>query len=391
MSPYRVLYLNHGAKPSGAEFALYRMLGARDPSRIEPIVVFGEDGPAVDLMREIGVETHVSPLSPRVREVRKDTLGAGAFLHLGRLSLFGAYAVRIAAFARQHKAQIIHTNTIKAHLYGALASRLAFIPLVWHIRDYVNESYLPRAAVKVVRGLARHAPRHIIGVSASVMQQLQLEGQRQRSTVILDGLGDQELAREMNPGGFEPKGRRVRIGIVGRVARWKGQHIFLEAAAKVISAGYDAEFTIIGAPLFGEETYEAGLRQGAARLRIADRVEFLGFRRDVAAELGKLDILVHASITGEPFGQVVIEGMAAGLPVIASRGGGVPEIITDGENGLLTTMGDSAGLAEAIMRLLANPAEAQRLGRAGYEHVRKHFRASRGANKVADIYEEILK
>ena len=389
--PYRVLYLNHGAKPSGAEFALWRMLGARDRQRIQPVILFGEEGPAADFMREVGVETHVLPLTGKVREVRKDTLGVGAFLHLGRLGAFAAYARRVAAFARAQRAQIIHTNTIKAHLYGALAGRLAGLPVVWHLRDYVNASYFPRPAVRVVRFLARHAPRHVVGVSRSVLDQLQLGDGGRRSTVVLDGLAEEELAAGPNtrptPG---PGSGPVRIGIVGRLARWKGQHVFIEAAARVVAAGYDAEFVVVGAALFGEEDYEAGLRRQAETLGLAGRVKFLGFTRDVVGELRKLDVLVHASTTGEPFGQVIVEGMAVGLPVVASRGGGVPEIITDGENGLLTPMGDAPALAAALLSLLGDPALAQRLGRAGYEHVRSGFRASRGAGQVADIYQAIL-
>ena len=388
--PYRVLYLNHAAKASGAEFALWRMLGASDRRRVHPLILFGEEGPAADFMREIGVETHVLPLTGKVREVRKDTLGVGALLHVGRLGLIGAYAARIAAFARCHRVQVIHTNTIKAHLYGALAGRLAGLPVVWHLRDYVNETYFPRAAVKLVRWLARIAPRHIIGVSRSVMDQLRLDGARERSTVILDGLGDEELRAEMNPSPPPGGSKKMRVGIVGRLARWKGQHVFIEAAGKIVAAGYDAEFVVVGAPLFGEEDYAASLRQQVQNLGLTDRVEFRGFTRDVVGELRKLDVLVHASTTGEPFGQVIIEGMAVGLPVIATRGGGVPEIITPGENGLLTPMGDADALAKALCSLFDDPATAQRLGRAGYEHVRQHFRASDGARQVADIYERIL-
>lgn len=389
LSQYRVLYLNHAAKASGAEFALWRMLGASDRRRVRPMVLFGEEGPAADFMREIDVETHVLPLTGKVREVRKDTLGAGALLHVGRLGLIGVYATRIAAFARRHRVQVIHTNTIKAHLYGALAGRLAGLPVVWHLRDYVNEAYFPRAAVKLVRWLARCAPRHIIGVSRSVVEQLQLTNSRERTTVVLDGLGDAELRVETNSRFSLGSPRKVRIGIVGRLAAWKGQHIFLEAA-KIVAAGHDAEFIIVGAPLFGEEAYETSLRQQARKLGIADRVEFRGFTRDVVGELRKMDVLVHASTTGEPFGQVIIEGMAVGLPVVASRGGGVPEIIAHGENGLLVPMGDAPALAAALCSLLDDPAAAQRLGHAGYEHVRQHFRACTGAQQVADIYEKIL-
>ena len=388
-SPVRVLYLNHAAKPSGAEIALRRMLGACDRRRVQPTIVFGEEGPAVDFMREIDVATHVLPLAGKVREARKDTLGVGAFLHLGRLAALGAYAVRLAAFARRHKIQIIHTNTIKAHFYGGIAGCLAGLPVVWHLRDFVNESYFPRAAVRVIRFLAGRLPRHVIAVSHSVMEQLRFNGKPGRATVVLDGLADQELTAAKS----EPSPARTiqtRIGIVGRLTRWKGQHVFLDAAARVLAAGHDAEFVIIGSALFGEDAYEHSLRRQAEALGITHRVRFRGFTPDVAGELGKLDLLVHASTSGEPFGQVILEGMAAGLPVIATRGGGVPEIIYDGENGLLTRMGDSADLAEALLALLTDPARARRLGDNGYRHVREKFRASHGARAVADIYQSIL-
>jgi glycosyltransferase involved in cell wall biosynthesis len=385
-SPRRVLYLNHGARPSGAEFALLRLLGAIDRTKVWPVMLFGEDGPMVQAMREINVETHVLPLTSKVREIRKDTLSFRALLNLGRMALVAGYAVKIAKFARRNRIDVIHSNTIKAHIYGGLAARLAGVPLVWHIRDFVDDSYFPRDAVRIFRSLARHLPSHVIGVSNSVMEKLRLDEGSGRSTVVFDGLSDQELAPYVNGKQHPDPGAPVRIGIVGRLAKWKGQHVFLEAAGKVLKAGHNAEFVIVGAPLFGEENYEEGLRRQARELGISSRVRFLGFIRDVPQVMRGLDILVHASITGEPFGQVITEGMAAGKPVIATRGGGVPEIITHDETGLLVPMGDSDALAAELISLLDNPGKCQRLAKAGHEHVRRNFTAGHGARQVERIY-----
>lgn len=389
-APYKVLYLGHSAKPGGAEFALLRLLGALNRSSVTPVALFGEDGPAVQMLLESGIEAHVLPLTSKVREIRKDTLRAGRLFSPHKLLLMFAYSAQVAAFARRNGIGLIHTNTMKAHIYGALAGRLARLPVVWHVRDYVNSSYFPPAAVKAFRFLARHIPRHVFGVSRSVMQHLELNDGGRRSTVVLDGLADHEFSDAIPSEAQAPAGSMTRIAIVGRLAHWKGQHVFLEAAAKVIRAGCNIRVLIVGAALFGEDAYEADLRRQVEALGIGAKVEFTGFVGDIPELLNTLDILVHASITDEPFGQVIIEGMAAGKPVIATGGGGVPEIITHGQNGLLTPMGDPDALADAVLFLIHNPDVARRLGLCGHQHVRQAFLASNGARKVEDVYERLL-
>ena len=210
--------------------------------------------------------------------------------------------------------------------------------------------------------------------------------------VIHDGLTEQELAEAFRGSDGKAGWRTpIRIGIVGRITRWKGQHVFLEAASRLRAAGReDVRFVIVGAPLFGEEAYEQELRQMVERAGLAEQVEFLGFQEDVPAVLRGLDLLVHASVTPEPFGQVVIEGMAAGLPAIGTDGGGVREIITHGENGLLVPMGDAAALARALEDLLGDPEKARRLALAGQAHVRAHFTAEQAARKIEQVYAEVL-
>jgi glycosyltransferase involved in cell wall biosynthesis len=141
--------------------------------------------------------------------------------------------------------------------------------------------------------------------------------------------------------------------------------------------------------MFGEDAYEAELRRRVVELGIASQVEFLGFRSDVPAVLRTLDILVHASTSADPCPNTVLEGMAEGLAVIGSDGGGVPEMIVEGETGLLAPMGDAEGLARAIESLLVDPARAQRMGQAGFVRVRQEFTAARVARQVEEIYERI--
>ena len=121
-----------------------------------------------------------------------------------------------------------------------------------------------------------------------------------------------------------------------------------------------------------------------------DAVEFTGFRMDVPNLIAGFDVLVHASTIGEPFGQVVIEGMAAAKPIVATNGGGIPEIVIDEVTGLLVPMGDAPAMASAICRVLADPANARRMGQAGRQRALECFTIERTARQAQALYDELL-
>jgi glycosyltransferase involved in cell wall biosynthesis len=125
-------------------------------------------------------------------------------------------------------------------------------------------------------------------------------------------------------------------------------------------------------------------------LNLNDTVDFAGFVENVPSRIAELDIVVPASTTGEPFGQVIIEGMAEQKPVVATNGGGVPEIVQDGITGLLVPMGDALRMAEAIDYLLTHPDEATEMGVRGRERVRTHFTIQKTARMVEAVYGEVF-
>ncbi len=399
-TPITVVYLDHTAKLSGGEIALLRMLESLDRDQFRPVVVLAEEGPLVQRLKDIDVETHVEPLSGRIKDIRKDTLGLGALRKAALVFGLIAYSIRLARIIRNHNADIVHTNSLKADFYGALAGTLARVPVIWHIRDHIDPGYLPAIAVKVVRTLAQHWPAYVVANSQSTLDTLFL-GMRKpqavvpsgidlRSSVIHDGLATREFDEASQVLLRKPWSDPVRIGIVGRLTEWKGQHIFLEAARRVLTQGARAEFLLAGSAMFGESDYEERLKQQVIDAKISESVQFLGFVGDIPGLLATLDILIHASTTPEPFGQVVIEGMAEGLPVIATAGGGVKEIIVSSENGVLVPMNDAPAMADALIALLAAPEHARKLGQAGYLRVRRHFTAQQTARKIERVYREVL-
>jgi glycosyltransferase involved in cell wall biosynthesis len=163
----------------------------------------------------------------------------------------------------------------------------------------------------------------------------------------------------------------------------------LQAFAKAFPDG-DEVAVLVGSALFGEDGYERQLRELVRSLGIAERVEFRGFRSDVFEELSCVDALVHASIIPEPFGQVILDGMAAGLPVVAARAGGPMEILTDGKTGLLYPPGDVDALASLLRRLADDVELRSRLG-AQARKVVVMYSPERVAEQIVDVYEQVLR
>lgn len=347
MSRPRVVYLGHCARLSGAEIALSRLLPELTAD-VDALVVLGEDGPIVARLRAAGIRTVVLPLDPAVRDLHRDGL-VGALRHVVTL---GRYVLRLRRVLHHERADVVHTTSLKSSLYGGLAGRLAGVPVVWHVRDRIAPDYLGRPALVLVRLAARVLPTAVVANSAATLATLPGRPGTVVSEVFVPPTRPVTRAADRGP---------LVVGLVGRLAPWKGQELFLRAFAGAF-AGVDTRAVVVGGALFGEDDYATGLRALARELGIAERVEFRGFRDDVWSELGRLDVLVHCSLIPEPFGQVVVEGMAAGLAVLAADAGAPAELIRDGVDGLLVPAADEAALVAALRRVAADPALRARLG-----------------------------
>jgi glycosyltransferase involved in cell wall biosynthesis len=393
--PYRILYFDHTAALGGGEIALLNLVRYIDRRHITPIVVLCSEGPLADRLRNV-CEVHILPLPESVRNTKKDSLGWRSVLKLRDLAAVVFCSLRLAKFIVKHDINLIHANSLKADIIGGLAGRLARRPVVWHIRDRIESDYLPKSAVRAFRFLSRFVPSYVIANSQAVLNTLHLP-QNRSQTSIPSGVEMPKTYFVLHDATIVPSSVAVDsasgyqvIGLIGRICPWKGQHIFLQAAAAVAQRFPNARFKIVGAALFGEDEYEAKVRRLCTDLALDTVVEFAGFRSNVGELIAGLDVVVHASTTGEPFGQVIVEGMAAGKPVVATNGGGVPEIVVDTVTGFLAPMGDPVAMAEAICKILAAPAMARNMGFHGFMRVRKLFTIERAAEKVKSIYYGIL-
>ena len=385
----RVVFIGHTARQSGAELALVRLVPGLADTDVH--VVLAEDGPLVGLLEAAGATVTVLPMDDRTRETNR------AVVQPGRLPISAAwhaavYTVRLARLLREIRPDLVHTNTLKASLYGGAAARLAGVPLVWHVRDRIASDYLPASAARGIRLLSRHLPDGVIANSFSTRATLESDGTdaHDRITVVydplpvvptIDRLAGDLLAGDLLAGD-------IVVGMVGRLAPWKGQDVFLNAFARAFPTGPE-QALIVGSAMFGEDAYAASLKDLTVELGIAERVTFIGFVDDVWPLLARMTMLVHASTLPEPFGQVVLEGLAAGLPVIAADAGGPAEIITHHVDGLLTPPNDIAALAHAMTQLAEDPALRIRLGDAGRTRSQDFTAAALGV-QVSTFYEHVL-
>jgi glycosyltransferase involved in cell wall biosynthesis len=371
----RVLHLAHTSACSGGEIALVRLVGALDPGEVASLLVCAEEGPLADAARRQDVATMVEPLSGAIRDRRRRQVRSVATLVL--VPELVAYAARLARIARVAQVDVIHTNSLKAFTYGVLAGRIAGVPVVAHLRDDLG--HLRAGAVgAVVRVLVRRLPDAVVGCSSYVLSAARLAPPR--SHVVYSGVPGADVA-----GRAVARGGPAVVGMVARIAPWKGQHVFLQAAAEVAARRPEVRFRIVGAPLFGEEGYLRELQGLAADGPLAGRVEFSGFVADTRAAYEQLTVAVAASVTPEPFGNVIVEAMARGLPVVAPAEGGPAEILTDGVDGLLVPPRDPAALAAAILRLVGSPPSAAALAGEALHTVRARFTIEANAGRFAEV------
>lgn len=381
----RIVVLDHTGAVGGAELALLRLLDHIDADISVRTILFS-DGPLARAIADAGHDVEVFPLSPQIAAAGREASGGTRITALVNAIRVLPYAVRLGLHLRRLDPDLIHTTSLKADLIGLVAARVAGRPMVWHIHDRISPDYLPMPLVTLVRRLARWAPSRVIVNSAGTAVTLP---KAKGLTIAYPGFSPAQL-------GPSPHNRARPeppvIGIVGRISPTKGQLSFVRAAAVVQARHPGARFRIVGAPLFGEDAYEARVKAEVEKLGMTDAVEFTGFLEDPTAELDRMSVCVHASGQPEPFGQVIVEAMARGVPVVATRGGGVTEIVHPSPEiepfGWLVPRDDVDALAEAIIAVLDQPEVALSRALAAWREVQERFSIIRTADAIQTVWRD---
>lgn len=338
-----LVFVDHTARLSGAELALREMVGWSLAQQVT--VVLHEQGPLEEELRQRGAEVVILPLPAALRLSRSARPTFGQAVR----ALFAVFVHLHAMWRllRRLEPDVIYLNTLSALVLTVLPARLVTRRVVWHVRDAISPPHTGPISAWLVRRLVWVTGCAVIANSRFTMEQLRRRPARSPSLVLPSPVPPASPRDE--PAGSSSA---LTVSMVGRLTEWKGQHVFLDAFAEAFGDRLEHRAILAGAALFpGDEAYKASLVEQIHRLGLERRVTLVGHVTDVPELLARSDVLVHASIKPEPFGQVVVQGLLAGTAVVASAAGGPAEIIEADVNGLLVTSGDPEALAQALRRL----------------------------------------
>jgi glycosyltransferase involved in cell wall biosynthesis len=377
-----VLFLTHVGDPGGAEF---KMMALCETVSDSAEVLLLQHGSLESQLAQRQIRFSVCPLPDAATEVRRN---AGWLSVLKAVPAALWMVPKIVQKARRFDVVICVSQ--KSFVLAALAKPFTGRPLFWFMNDILSAEHFNRWLIRILVSLSRFTADHIVfNSNASLEVWKRCGGRTSRVSVIypaapqirvdLQSERISEYRRQFAPGGGQ------LVGMFGRINRWKGQAIFLQALAKLP----DVHGVIAGAAYFGDEEYEQQVRQLARDLGIDHRVTFAGHVDDVMNAMAACDVVAHCSTAPEPFGQVIVQSMLAGTPVVASDGGGVREIVVEGVTGQLTPREDPVALAHAIQCYLDDPAWAQRLAAAAQERARQTFTLSAMTTRFAEILETL--
>jgi hypothetical protein len=370
------LEASSGSVVGGSLTGMLELLRGIDRTRISPAVVLYEHKPCIASLEAAGIpvavfakrrlaKEHVLQDKPAYERAKQAGLVSGL---LGLVRTTGTLvletlpaALRLRRTLAATRPDVVYVcNGFRANADAIIAARLLAVPCVVHAKGFDKFTWLERllsptvaACVSMTRAIEDHC--RACGMRPGFFE------------VIYDGL-DLEAFRPRRQAGAVRAELGIAedaevVGVVGNIQKWKGQRVLVEALDLLRESRPRLIALLVGGVHRSGADYADQVREFVAARGLSSRVLWTGARTDVPDLMNAMDVVLHTSVRGEPFGRVIIEGMAVGKPVVATRAGGVPEFVHDGEDAILVAPGDATALAACLERLLGDAAECERLAR----------------------------
>jgi len=345
----------------GAQQVLYLLAGL-DAAGVRNTLVCPPDSAIRRAADNAGVNVHTIPMA-------------------GDLDV--GFSRRFGQWLAVHKPDLLHVHSRRgADMWGGLAARRAGVPAMLSRR-------VDNPEVPLLGRIKYRMYQRVVAISNDIEMQLRTAGVPDSKLRLVHSAVDAaacqpDWTREQFRTAFDLQGDELAIICVAQLITRKGQQFLLDAWPSVLGTCPQARLI-----LFGQGAEEARLLDQVRQAGLSESVRFAGFRADIRSFLGHADLLVHPALR-EGLGICLLEAQAAGLPVVATRAGGIPEAVAEGVSGVLVPPQDSPALAAAITAVLSDPDERARLGAGGRAHVAQDFSVPSMVSGNLKVYEALL-
>ncbi len=336
---------------------------------------------------ELGFEASQVCLKPGRFAAMRETKSAPLYEAAMRNRFDLRPAWNVARLVRREGFQLIHTHSVRAALVGGLASAISGVPMVHHIHSPTSRDstrpWQDRLNAWIERlGLQRAAA--LLAVSASLGEHAKQQGYAAEKIIVIPNGVPHRRPVPLR----DPKRADWTLGMVALFRPRKGIEVLLRAMATLRSQGMRVRLRAVGD--FETAEYRRQVVRLGEDLGLAEGIDWVGFQRDVDAQLAQMDLFVLPSLFGEGLPMVLLEAMSAGLPIVSTRVEGIPEAVRDGREGLLAAPGDADELAAAIGKVVSGQVDWQSLRAACLQRHAERFSATRMAADVAAVYRRVL-
>ncbi|NTV31266.1 glycosyltransferase family 4 protein [candidate division WWE3 bacterium] len=366
----RILYVDHAPYEGGAEVSLKHLIVHLDKKKYQAIIA----APKGAVYSEPLI-THNVPYIPI----------SFHWLHYHLLYPIVLDVINLLIIIRKVRPNIVHLNTRVTNVLGGILIQLRpFLPFlqsirfIHHVRD---KDPLPQWKFNLI------GKADWLIANSSQVKEFLVEGgiDESKISVIYNGV-DLSI---FNPVRFPCTEESFpKITFIGQLYPRKGVLYLLEAMKRIVQVFPNVRLELAGQDPTPHQSNLRQYKQLASQLGIEQSITWLGYRDDIARVLSCTDVFVLPSLE-EPFGRVLIEAMALKIPVVATRVGGIPEIVVDQQTGLLVPPSNSTALADAIITLLANDSVRESMGQSGYNRVCLHFDLARHVESVQNLYNQL--
>lgn len=363
-----ILILHSSSDLYGASNVLLNVIKVLKSNGNTPIVVLSEEGPLVDKLRNQQVEIHII----RLGILRRKYFSLPGIIN--RLLVLKKANKLLQNLVKERNIKLVYSHTT-AVLVGAIVARRLKLKHIWHVLEITTK---PLIFVRTMGWLLNKYSTSVITASDAVKNHWKQWVDPAKLKTIYNGLDCTPFADKKGAlkAELNISDQTILVGMIGRVHFWKGQDYFIKVAAELLKLKANVKFIMVGDAFPGYEYLYAQNQQVIDENGINDMIYNLGYREDVINIMNSLDVFVLPSVLPDPFPTVVLEAMAAGKAVVATRQGGAQEMIEDGDSGLLIPINQAFEAAKTMLPLINSLNERERMGKNAASRIRAQFSAN---------------